>query len=82
MITLKEALEIYKSNYPQYRIESVWDVGDEWTFSALDAKTGYELDISPIAISKETGEQRVFFPPMNAEKLKNAKIVDLSDLEE
>ncbi|MCM1060062.1 MAG: hypothetical protein NC452_07185 [Eubacterium sp.] len=77
MITFKEAKAIYEIQYPDYAISSVLDVGDEFVISARDKESGEELDISPIAINKESGSMRMFFPPMNMDKLRNAVPVDI-----
>ena len=57
-------------------ITSILDVGDEWVIAANDKETGLERDASPIAVHKESGSMRVFFPPMNAAKLVNAVVVE------
>lgn len=75
MITLEEAAALYLKKYPNRIIETVIDTEDEWVFSALDAESHEPLDISPAAISKQTGKFRVFFPPANAKKLKTAKYI-------
>ena len=80
MITLEQAIDLYNEKNPTYKIDSILDVGDEWVISALDRKTGLEIDISPLAISKETGDFRVFFPPDNKAKLTDAKEVSLEGL--
>lgn len=75
MITAKEACRLYCRKYPDRQTDTVLDVGDEWVISGKDARTGLEIDASPIAISKEDGTMRAFFPPANRHKLKNAVIV-------
>lgn len=75
-MTLVEAIKIYEEKYPDHMVSSVLDVGDEWVIAAKDKETGMERDASPIAIHKENGNMRVFFPPFNAAKLKNAVVVE------
>ena len=77
MITFEEARAIYEKQYPNYAISSALDVGNEFVISSRDKESGEELDISPIAINKESGTLRLFFPPMNMDKLRNAVPVDL-----
>ena len=77
MIDLARAVALYERAYPDRVILTALDVGDEWVFSAADRATGEELDLSPTAVSKADGSMRVFFPPMNLEKLKDAVPVDL-----
>ena len=77
MITFEEARAIYEKQYPNYTISSALDVGNEFVISSRDKESGEELDISPIAINKESGTMRLFFPPMNMDKLRNAVPVDL-----
>lgn len=77
MITFEEARTIFEKEYPNYAISSAIDVGDEFVISSKDKESGEELDISPIAISKESGLMRLFFPPMNMNKLKNAVPVNI-----
>ena len=74
---LNQALEIYEKNNPNYKVDTVLDVGDEWVISARDKETNLEVDVAPVAINKNTGELRVFFPPMNMEKMAKAIVVDL-----
>lgn len=74
---LNQALEIYEKNNPNYKVDTVLDVGDEWVISARDKETNLEVDVAPVAINKNTGESRVFFPPMNMEKMAKAIVVDL-----
>ena len=75
-MTLEEGIKIYEEQYPDHMVASVLDLGDEWVFAAKDRETGLERDASPIAVHKENGSMRVFFPPFNAEKLKNAIVVE------
>lgn len=77
MITFEEARAIYEKQYPNYAISFALDVGNEFVISSRDKESGEELDISPIAINKESGTMRLFFPPMNMDKLRNAVPVDL-----
>lgn len=77
MITFEEARAIYEKQYPSYAISSALDVGDEFVISSRDKESEEELDISPIAINKESGSMRLFFPPMNMDKLRNAVPVDI-----
>lgn len=77
MITLEEAILAYENKYPDYAIGGILDVGDEWVISAKLKATGEELTISPTAISKDDCSMRVFFPPMNMDKLENATIVEI-----
>lgn len=77
MITFEEARAIYEKQYPNYAISSALDVGNEFVISSRDKESGEELDISPIAINKGSGTMRLFFPPMNMDKLRNAVPVDL-----
>lgn len=77
MITFEQACKLYEEKFPTQSIISALDVGDEWVFSAGDKETGEELDVSPIAISKDNGSMRTFFPPANREKLRNAVEIDL-----
>ncbi len=77
MITFEEAKAIYEKQYPHYAISSALDVGDEFVISSRDKESGEELDISPIAINKDSGLIRTFFPPMNMDKLKNAVTLDI-----
>ena len=73
---LDQALEIYEKNNPNDKVDIVLDVGDEWVISARDKETNLEVDVAPVAINKYTGESRVFFPPMNMEKMAKAIAVD------
>ena len=73
---LDQALEIYEKNNPNYKVDIVLDVGAEWVISARDKETNLEVDVAPVAINKYTGESRVFFPPMNMEKMAKAIAVD------
>lgn len=77
MITVQEACRLYCEKYPDRQVDTVLDVGDEWVISGKDARTGMEIDSSPLAISKEDGTMRIFFPPVNRRKLKNAVIVTI-----
>ena len=77
MITIEQAISKYNKKNPGLQIESILDAGDEWIVSACDKETKMEIDASPIAINKETGDFRVFFPPIDGKKLKNAKQVNL-----
>lgn len=77
MITFEEARAIYEKQYPNHAISSALDVGDEFVISSQDKESGEELDISPIAINKESGSMRTFFPPMNMDKLRNAVPVNV-----
>ena len=81
MITFEMAKSIYKKQYPNYLISSAVDVGDEYVFSSRDKESGEELDISPIAINKDSGAIRVFFPPLNIDKLKNAITINMESNE-
>ena len=74
---LKSALEIYMNKYPSYKVGTILHIGDEWVVSARDKETDLELDISPVSINKNTGDIKVFFPPMNIEKMANATIVNV-----
>lgn len=80
MITIKQAIELYSEKNPTFLVDGIIDVGDEWVISARDKETGLEIDASPLAINKETGAFRVFFPPKNAQKLANAKKVSLEEI--
>lgn len=80
MITIEQALAIYLEKHPTHTVSSILDVGDEWVIAVRDKKTGLDLDISPTAVSKASGELRVFFPPANKEKLVNARTVQLDGL--
>lgn len=75
MITMTQACELYCQKYPDRQVASVLDVGDEWVVAGKDKESGMALDVSPVAIRKEDGAARIFFPPANRAKLKNAKIV-------
>lgn len=75
MITITQACGLYCRRFPDRQVETVLDVGDEWVISGKDRETGMPLDVSPVAFRKEDGAARVFFPPANRMKLKNAKIV-------
>ncbi len=77
MITVQEACRLYCVKYPDRRADTVLDVGDEWVISGKDARTGLEIDGSPMAISKKDGTMRIFFPPANRKKLKNAVIISI-----
>ena len=74
---LNQALKIYENKYPDYKVGTVLDVGDEWVISSKDKETNLELDVAPIAINKETGKIRIFFPPMNMEKMTKAIVVEM-----
>ncbi len=80
-MTLEQGIKIYEEKNPEHMISSILDVGDEWVIAAKDKESGLERDASPIAIHKETGNMRVFFPPFNVEKLRNAIPVDLNHVE-
>ncbi len=75
MITLQQALQSYQKSHPHHIVLAVLDVGDEWVFSLGDRQTGMELDTVPIAVSKESGSQREFYPSRNMGKLKNASLI-------
>lgn len=77
MITVQEACKLYCRKYPDRRVDSMLDVGDEWVISGKDARTGLEIDGSPLAISKADGTMRIFFPPANRQKLKNAVVITI-----
>jgi len=77
MINVQEACRLYCRKYPDRQVDTVLDVGDEWVISGKDARTGLEIDESPIAVSKADGAIRVFFPPANRKKLRNAVVVPL-----
>ena len=72
MFDLEKACLLYEKSFPNKIIDSILDVGDEWVLSGRDAATSLELDVSPIAISKDDGKMRVFFPPANIDKIKKA----------
>ncbi len=76
MINLEKACELYETTFPRQMIDTILDVGDEWVISGRDKNTTVELDISPVAIAKEDGKIRTFFPPANIDKLKNAKQIE------
>ena len=76
MINIEKAIEIYYEAHPNFKISGILDTGDEWVISAVDR----ESDSSPLAVNKETGKVTVFFPPRHANKLTNAKCVDLSEI--
>ncbi len=80
MITLKQGIEKYLEQYPKYAVDSIFDVGDEWVIGARDRETGEEIDVSPIAVSKENGNMRVFFPPANRAKMAHAIEIDMSEI--
>ena len=77
MINLNEALKKYEEVFPNKRISSILDIGSAWVVSAVDKKTGLELDESPVSISKENADIKVFFPPLHREELKNALPVNI-----
>ncbi len=77
MIDFNEAKSIYESRFPNKRMSTVLDLGHSWVVSAVDKTTEIELDESPVAINKETGEITVFFPPQHREELRNATQVDI-----
>lgn len=77
MISIEKAIEIYYEKFPNRVITGVLDVGDEFVFKATE-KDGEMIYASPIAIDKENGTISSFFPPMNREKLKNAKEVTIT----
>ena len=81
MILLEQAIKLYYEAYPTRLIDNALDVGDEWVFSACDRETGLEIDASPIAVNKDSGALRVFFPPNNVHKLAGAKHIPLTELE-
>lgn len=78
MMTFEEARAICETQYPNYVIYSALDVGDEFVVAFQDKKSGEMLDISPIAINKNSGTMRPFFPPMNIDKLKHAVPVTIA----
>ena len=80
MINIEKAIEIYYEAHPNFKISGILDTGDEWVISAVDRESGMEIDSSPLAVNKETGKVTVFFPPRHANKLTNAKCVDLSEI--
>lgn len=80
MITIKEAIDKYKNEFPDFDINEILDVGKEWVISSKSKEDGSVPYTSPIAISKENGDMRVFFPPQNKELLENAKEVDISNI--
>ena len=77
MISIEKAMEIYYEKFPNRVITGVLDVGDEFVFKSTE-KDGEMIYASPIAINKENGAISSFFPPMNREKLKNAKEVTIT----
>jgi len=79
MICFAEAKRIYEQQFPENKIVGAIETQDEWVFSAVDKGTGLELDMAPIAISKNDGNISAFFPPANRAKLKSAIQVDLND---
>ncbi|MGI6500023.1 MAG: hypothetical protein ACOX1S_03925 [Anaerostipes sp.] len=77
MLTIKKAMEIYEKQYPEYMIAGILETNEEWIISAKDKSTGLEIDLSPVAIDKKTGDTWVFFPPEHMDKLHNAKVIDI-----
>ncbi len=77
MISFVEAISIYELKYPENKIIGAIETQDEWVISAADRESGLELDSAPIAISKVTGDMKVFFPPANREKIRSAIPVKL-----
>ncbi len=76
MLTVKEVCSLYLKQFSEQVITGVLDVGDEYVVRA-EGKNGDVLYTSPIAVSKQNGDFRVFFPPDNLEKLGNAKEIQL-----
>ena len=75
MIDFEEACRLYCEKYPDRVVATGLDVGDEWVISGKDGRTGLEIDSAPIAVNKDDGTMRIFFPPANRHKLKNAVVV-------
>ena len=77
MIDIKEAVQRFQTEYPDLKVDLVSDVGDEWVFGFVDRETGAELEFSPIAMDKEFGTFRTFFPP-DEDKAEDAVEVPVS----
>lgn len=76
MIDLTRAMEIIREQYPELFVSSVGKIKKGWVIS-FENEDGKELRISPIFISKDTGEVSVFFPPEHREELKDYVKVEL-----
>lgn len=76
MIDLPRAMEIIREQYPELFVSSVGKIKKGWVIS-FENEDGKELRISPIFISKDTGEVSVFFPPEHREELKDYVKVEL-----
>ncbi len=72
MLTLNDAKSILERKYPEYIIDSGLETEEEWIFSMADRETRMELDISPLSVSKSSGDVKVFFPPRDASRITNA----------
>ena len=79
MIQIKSAYEIYLNRFPKRKVIGMLDVGDAYIIQAEEG-SGVPIDSAPIAVSKETGELKTFFPPHNREKLKKARQISLDEI--
>lgn len=80
MITFEQAYNIAeKSENPDLKISTAYDIGRGWYFGFVSIKTGEVPDISPIFVSKETGEISTFFPPDHIDEYLKAVKVELPE---
>ena len=81
MIELKNAIEIIHKKYPEMRISCIGTSENGWIFSFVDAE-GKGMRISPLFVSNQNGEVKVFFLPDHKEECKNIKFLhyDRNDL--
>lgn len=76
MIDLSKAIEKVKKRYCGMEIASAGEIENGWILS-LENEKGEKLRISPVFVSKETGEIEIFFPPEHREELKNFRKIKL-----
>lgn len=76
LIDLSGTMEIVREQYPGLFVSSVGRIKKGWIIS-FENEDGKELRISPIFISRDTGEVSVFFPPEHREELKDYVKVEL-----
>lgn len=79
MIDLKLACKKALNEMPGYQIVSACEIADGWIFS-FRAFSGAELDISPLFVSRETGESQFYSFEEHIIEILNASPIELVDL--
>lgn len=75
MIELKKAIEIVKTNYPQFQISNIGKINGGWLFG-FTGEHGEKVYMAPTFVSENTGEVTAFNPLEHEEELQSYEPIE------